>query len=285
MRVIKKINNNVALCLDNSGNEVVAFGKGIGFRQPPYEVPLSLIKRTYYSINPIYLEMVNDIPLEVFETSAKIVDYGRTKLSNLSNSNIVFTLADHINFAIRRYKENMMVSLPIIYDIQYLFDIEMSIGNKALDIIENNLHYRLPNEEAAYIALQFINAEGFENDSNSQHTNEVIVQQVTSIIESNIGITIDKNSKNYSRFVTHLYYLLKSGNRKKTTENKYDDMYRSLISSWPKIYACTSEIREYLNDVLSWNLTNEECIYLMLHINRLCDREGCYQSGITSQSH
>ena len=31
MRIIKKINNNVALCVDHSGREVVAMGKGLGF--------------------------------------------------------------------------------------------------------------------------------------------------------------------------------------------------------------------------------------------------------------
>lgn len=37
MRVIKKINNNVALCLDSDNHELIAFGKGIGFPQIPYE--------------------------------------------------------------------------------------------------------------------------------------------------------------------------------------------------------------------------------------------------------
>ena len=38
MRVIKKINNNVALCLDNNNHELIAFGKGIGFPKIPYEL-------------------------------------------------------------------------------------------------------------------------------------------------------------------------------------------------------------------------------------------------------
>ncbi|WP_302926203.1 CAT RNA binding domain-containing protein [Holdemania filiformis] len=30
MKVIKKINNNVALCIDQGGKELIALGKGIG---------------------------------------------------------------------------------------------------------------------------------------------------------------------------------------------------------------------------------------------------------------
>lgn len=40
MKVIKNINNNVSLCLDSKGNEIVAFGKGLGFIKPPYEIDL-----------------------------------------------------------------------------------------------------------------------------------------------------------------------------------------------------------------------------------------------------
>ena len=47
MKVIKNINNNILLCLDSRNNEVVAFGKGIGFTKPPYDVPLSKIDRTF----------------------------------------------------------------------------------------------------------------------------------------------------------------------------------------------------------------------------------------------
>lgn len=44
MQAVCNINNNVALCLDSQGNELVAFGRGIGFRKPPYEVELSRIE-------------------------------------------------------------------------------------------------------------------------------------------------------------------------------------------------------------------------------------------------
>ena len=80
MKVIKNINNNVSLCLDSQNNEVVAFGKGIGFTKPPYDIPLSKIERTYYNINPTYISMINDIPAEIFELSTKVVEFAREKL-------------------------------------------------------------------------------------------------------------------------------------------------------------------------------------------------------------
>ena len=59
MKVIKKINNNVAICLDNN-TELIAFGKGIGFKQMPYELAdLSVVTRTYYGVDRKYFDLLN----------------------------------------------------------------------------------------------------------------------------------------------------------------------------------------------------------------------------------
>ena len=38
MKAIRKINNNVAVCLDAGGSELISFGKGISFPKMPYEI-------------------------------------------------------------------------------------------------------------------------------------------------------------------------------------------------------------------------------------------------------
>ena len=63
MKVIKNINNNISLCLDSRNNEVVAFGKGIGFTKPPYDVPLSKIDRTFYDVDEEQLAVLKRIPV------------------------------------------------------------------------------------------------------------------------------------------------------------------------------------------------------------------------------
>lgn len=60
MKVIKNINNNVSVCQDSTGAQVVVFGKGIGFCKPPYELPMAKIQRTFYDIDPIYIQMIHE---------------------------------------------------------------------------------------------------------------------------------------------------------------------------------------------------------------------------------
>ena len=63
MTVVKKINNNVAICRDGSQRELVAFGKGIGFPPTPYELTdLSKIDRTFYNVNSSYIPLLAEIP-------------------------------------------------------------------------------------------------------------------------------------------------------------------------------------------------------------------------------
>lgn len=61
MQAIKKINNNVALCIDGAGRQVIAMGKGIGFHTMPCEIPLENIDRTFYDIDESYAELFRQI--------------------------------------------------------------------------------------------------------------------------------------------------------------------------------------------------------------------------------
>lgn len=147
MKVIKNINNNISLCLDSRNNEVVAFGKGIGFTKPPYDVPLSKIDRTFYDVDEEQLAVLNRIPEDVLEAAAEIVDLANEKMDNQFRENVVFTLADHIDFAIQRYQKNINIQLPLFYEVRQLYPNESEIGKQALDILKKRLGVSLPRKK------------------------------------------------------------------------------------------------------------------------------------------
>jgi beta-glucoside operon transcriptional antiterminator len=274
MKVIKNINNNVAVCLDSTGKEVIVTGKGVGFKKPPYELQLSEIDRTYYDVDEIYVSMIRDLPDDVLKVSDEIILYARKKYDIVFSSNIVFTLADHLNFAIKRNKENIKVKLPIVNDIEQLFEKEIDIGNYGVKLIRKKLGVYLPREEAAYIALHLINSEQ-QTKNKSYENSEQIIEKITKIVEAEYNLEIDKHDFNYSRFVTHIHYLLKRGKDHELLKTDNGEMYKTLVKEYPKTYETSEEIRKYLKDELSLELNDEEMLYLMLHINRLCTREDC----------
>lgn len=274
MKAIKRINNNVALCLAKDGKEFIARGKGIGFHEFPYELNIKDVEKTYYDVDPVYVSVIDSIQEEVFDLSSEIIDFSSIILDNVLSANVVFTLADHISFAIERNRKNMNIKLPIVHDVEHLFPKEYKIGKESLKLIKKRLGIWLPNDEAAYIALHIINAE--EQTKNIENIDNRIVDEIIGITEMEFDIKINTEAVNYSRFVSHLHYLLKRGRDKELIKSENAALFKTTKEAYPKAYECAVKISEFLRKELKFELSDEEILYLMLHINRLCSREECY---------
>jgi len=274
MKLIKHINNNFAVAEDSVGNVVIVQGKGIGFGDLPRELKdFNGIVRTYYNLDESYVGMINDIPSEVITLSGKIIDKVVNTIDCKLSANIIITLADHICFSIERHKKDMNIKMPILYDVKNLYDKEYAIGVYALKLIREELYEFLPEAEAAYIALHIINAEQMEISKSV--SNDIIISNITKLIEDEYNIKISKDSFNYSRFVSHMNYLLKRSEANQLIQSKNERIFEKISNEYPKSFICANKITKYLKKLLSIKLNDEEKLYLMLHINRLCSREAC----------
>ena len=112
------------------------------FPPTPYELTdLKKIDRTYYDINQSKLALLEEIPDTIFTVAAKIVKYAEAELECDLNTNLIFTLADHINFAILRHKEGVDVELPMNLDIQFHYQTEVEIGRQAVRYINRRCYW------------------------------------------------------------------------------------------------------------------------------------------------
>ncbi len=271
MKIIRKINNNAVICLDSLGNELVAIGTGIGFPKVPYVLEdLSKIQRTYFDVNPIYLNLLDEIPQEIFDVATKIVNLYREKV-NIASSNVVFTLADHINFAIERQRKNIVIEAPLEYDIQQLYEREYEIGIKALKIIYSDLGIKFSRKEAVNIAMHFLNA-GVRKKAYFYERMDWLLNDIVELIGKHFEIYIDKSSINYSRFVSHLQYLLKRNQQNKPISSENLKLFQTITTEYPETYKAVVKIKNYLKEEMELSLNDEELVYLILHVNKLCAR-------------
>lgn len=273
MRVIRNINNNVAVCLDDNDHEVVAIGKGIGFQKAPYEITLAQIDRTYYNLEPHYIALLNELPEDILDVSYEIVQKGSSYLSMDFNTIFWFSLCDHINFAIQNLRKGIVLSNPMTNEIRHFYRTEMQLGEWALKHIEKRLSIRLPQSEAGNIAMHFINAGEQLKQSAKRDDTERFVADITEIVESCMNIIIDRDSFSYSRFVTHLKYLLKRSHTLHIPESENEKLYESVCEEFPALKNVGEKIKEYIMATLHVEPAKEEILYLMIHINRLCARE------------
>lgn len=247
------------------------FGKGIGFPTMPYDLnDLNKIDRTYYDVDAKYLGLLDEIPEEIFTVSAKIVEKAKINLNCELNPNLLFTLADHLNFAMERFKKRIDIRNPLSYDIEHLYSKEMAVGYNALGQIQRSLNIQLPANEATCIAMHLVNAEASSNNMEETLRNTKILKDITEIIRETLDIEIDEDSFSYSRFIIHLRYLMKrrASNSHISSDNKM--MYDLMKVRYPKTYKCIIKIEDYFKENLNWQCDEEELLYLMLHINRLC---------------
>lgn len=273
MRILKKINNNFALAEDSRGNMMIASGKGIGFGKMPYELnDLSKIDRTFYSINEHYLILLNEIDEQIWSLSAHILDKARRCLPYAVDESLYFVLADHLNFAIQRAKEQVYLRTGLLHDIQAYYPGEMELGMYAVELINKTFHVKMLKDEAANIAMHIVESEDRSNKDNHVVSASVI-EDITQIIEKSFAMNIDRSSFNYSRLVSHIQYLLLRAQNKVIVVSDNKKLFESMKNDYPKTYACVEKIKEYLVNNKHLDVSNEEMLYLMLHVNRLCYRE------------
>lgn len=274
---IRRINNNVALCQDAHGRELIALGKGIGFGEMPKELPLSQIERTFYDVDDRYQPLLVELPSEVLEFAGHIVDIARNELPYELNPNAVFTLADHLHFAMERARQNIQVKMPLAFDVEQMFPKEYRIGQHTVRRIRKDFMIALPEMEAVGIAMNLINnrlAPQQESPSVNADGDEKMLDDITELIENQFHILVDRSSFNYSRFATHLQYLFQRIHAGKAINSDNLLVYASLQEEFPHIANCVDRIAAHIKDVWGWDLTREEKLYLILHVNRICIKEG-----------
>lgn len=275
MKLLKKINNNYALAKDSYGQTIIVEGKGIGFVKMPCELTdLSKITRTYYGISQQHIDLIKKVNQEILDISNQIYEQCLKSLNKELNQNLPFILADHIEFAIERNKKGINIKMPISYEIENLYKTESKIAAYAISLIRSILHISLPIEEKTGIALTIINA---ENSADFHEMSDgTMVSQCTKIIEKEMKITINRNSINYSRFVYHMECLFQRSNQQLQVSLETLDLYGIVKSELSYLEKCINELIKYLEEN-KIKLNEEEKLYLMLHINRLCDREDCHR--------
>lgn len=154
MKIIKKINNNVALAQDAKGKELVVFAKGVGFPPMPYELnDLSEVQRTFYDVSGRYIDLLRDLPEDLLLAADDIVKEALEELDCELNPNLPFILADHLQFAIQRCRDGVPLQNPLSYDVRHLYPKEYTVACRGISILREELGVELPDSEAIIIAV------------------------------------------------------------------------------------------------------------------------------------
>lgn len=276
MQAVRKINNNAAICVDGKGRELVALGNGIGFGAMPREVALADITRTFYGVDAKYLDLIGEMPEDVLEFAGQLADVCRATLSYELSPNLPITLADHIAFMVKRAREHMVVQMPLAYDVQQAHPAEYKLGEMAVKGARKTFKVRLDRHEATGIALSIVNSAVTMSDRAARKEADVayLLEGITRVVEEEMGISVDRDSFDYARFATHVQYLIDRVLAGAPIESSNQELYEEVATSFPKAEECARRASALIEGRLGGKLTQEELLYLMLHVNRISERVG-----------
>lgn len=266
MEVIRVLNNNAVLCTDGCG-QTILLGRGLGFGKrlgdviDPSEAEQVFVPNAALSITNL-TQLSADIPLEMIQLAAEIAHL----VGRRDSQALVLALADHISFAVERATQNIAMEYPLRWEISQLFPAEFALGQKALKLINDRTGCTLPGDEAALLAMHFVNAQF--NRLGVAHTLPHTLTDVLRIVESGIGFPLDRDSIDVARFITHLRYLFVRLEQGKLAGGPMARLSAVIAQEAPASYAVAQQVAAELKPQHG-ELSANEIGYLALHIERL----------------
>lgn len=242
MVIDKIINNNIVSAFDEKGLEVVIMGRGIGFQMKRgQEVPAEKIEKVFriksQSIAEQLKELLAKMPLEQVQISNEIISHAKKTMKLKLNQSIYVTLTDHISFAISRCKKGIHLENALLWEIKRFYPQEFELGRYAVELVKKRLNVEMPEDEAGFIALHFVNAEyGTDIRDAVRFPNQM--KEILGIVAEELGIEMDEGSLHYERFLTHVKFLLQRIYRKELLEEEENEITEMMQRKYPREASC-----------------------------------------------
>jgi beta-glucoside operon transcriptional antiterminator len=273
---VKKIyNNNVALVLNGDGHEEIVMGKGIGFQLKSVtkfdEQKVKIDKTFVVEKNADTTNLPNilsGLNYQDILLASNILQFAEKKLGHKFTAGLLVALADHISFMLKRVREGQFFNAPLEWDIKALYPDEYAVSEEAVKIIRIQENVMIPDQEAAFIALHFINADYDNKDMQETMFVSKVVQNVLNIATYHYGDVFDTKSYNFARFLTHMRYFVIRQIRGEVLDA--DSSILNVVSKqYSNDYSCALKIQKYLYSNYKWQINSSELLYLTLYLNRL----------------
>lgn len=276
-RITKVLNSSVVLVKDENNFEYILLGKGIGYGSKigtivedndvnQMFVPINMETK----INQA-LELLQSIPVEILQITQEIITEARGYLNVEISKNIYFVLADHLNFAIERLRDNIVITNRVFWEIKNYYPKEFNVGLIGLSKIKKRLGILLPEEEAANIAFHLANATA-SNDSYDAQKYSKVIGEIVNIVLYSINKVFEKESIHYIRFIMHIKFLVERYFTNKMLNNEESILYLQMKSVYFKEMVIAEKIKDYLLSKYGHEITKEELAFLAVHINRIINQ-------------
>ena len=246
---------------DENNQECLVMGKGVAFgKKVGQTVPVTAEAKVYSlkemtergdakdilkSVSPLCLEFANEVLNQAEQEFGKV------------DRTILFTMADHLDFAIRRIQNGEQISNPLTDDIRVMFYKEYKVASCIQELLKEKMQIEIDEHEIGYIALHVHAAIVDENVSQAMEIART-VRECISLVEKETGNSID---------VRYMVARAIHGEKLKMNLNEY------MSVKFPEPFMSAERICRQMEKSLKLPIPDIEIGYLAMHLERMLDTD------------
>lgn len=266
--VERSLNNNVIIATYNN-EEVILFGKGIGFNKKNGDIVNQKIDKVFILSSKdqerytTLLNMTNDT---VIKAILDVINEIKIATEEAMNSQILVSLTDHIIFALKRLEDGIVVHNPFMRETESLYPKEFQIATQVVQMLNDKLNVKFPENETGFITLHIHSAISNHTIGEINMITEVVSKAIH-IIEHDLAIQVNESSIVYSRFVRHISFAVERV--MKNDEPPHQRNLEKLLKiQYPKCYNIAIKIVKMMQVHLKKPVYESELVYLTMHIQQ-----------------
>lgn len=273
-RITKILNHNSFMGIESKNDqECLIMGKGVAFGKKVGQTVSVTGDARVYSLKELTdrgeaKEIIKSVSPLCLELANEVLDQAEEEFGKVDRS-ILFTMADHLDFAVRRIQNGEQISNPLTDDIRIMFYKEYKVAGCIRDLLKEKLGIRIDEHEIGYIALHVHAAIVDENVSQAMGIART-VRECICMVEEETGKSIDVMSLSYNRLMNHVRYMVARaihGEKLKMSLNDY------MSVKFPGPYMTAEKICRKMEKSLKLPIPDIEIGYLAMHLERMMDRE------------
>lgn len=273
-RITKILNHNSFMGIESKNDqECLIMGKGVAFGKKVGQTVSVTGDARVYSLKELTdrgeaKEIIKSVSPLCLELANEVLDQAEEEFGKVDRS-ILFTMADHLDFAVRRIQNGEQISNPLTDDIRIMFYKEYKVAGCIRDLLKEKLGIRIDEHEIGYIALHVHSAIVDENVSQAMEIART-VRECICMVEEETGKSIDVMSLSYNRLMNHVRYMVARaihGEKLKMSLNDY------MSVKFPGPYMTAEKICRKMEKSLKLPIPDIEIGYLAMHLERMMDRE------------
>ncbi|KHF41762.1 BglG family transcription antiterminator LicT [Halalkalibacter okhensis] len=273
MRINRVLNNNVVVVKEGE-EEIIVMGSGIAFGKRKNDIISSdKIEKVFVMKDKHeyekFTQIIDQLPEAHIAIAEEIITYAEKELNTKLNEHVHVALTDHVSFAIERIKQGFQLKNKLLNEIRVLYSAEYEVGLWALQLIDQRLAVRLPQDEAGHIALHLHTAKMNALTMDETISTTVVLNELIEKIEQLLHVKVDEDSISYQRLLTHLNFALRRVSEGQPFDDVDSDMHKLVKEKHKSAYHTATELGRYLSEAHQYELPPSELVYLTLHIQRI----------------